>query len=120
MFKLEKAKYIPAGGNTFRCKFTPSWATRGRCISASRQVWHPDCRITVKLLFMKITTQILIFTSALGISACGARDDKNETENYPTYDTTRQANTINDSSNAQQHGEGNLRHNIDDHKNADH
>jgi hypothetical protein len=50
------------------------------------------------------------------ISACGAGDDKNKTDYYPTYDTTREVNQINDSGNADQFGSGGLRHNINDNK----
>ena len=55
----------------------------------------------------------------LALCACGARDDKNETENYPTYDTTEKMEKINDPKNdSAQHGSGNLRHNINDHDGA--
>jgi hypothetical protein len=47
-------------------------------------------------------------------SACGARDDKNKTENYPTYDTTVKTENINDSGSAQMHGSGDKRHNLDE------
>jgi len=69
---------------------------------------------------MKTINRILITTATLLAVACGgARDDKNEVENYPTYDTTRKPNTVNDSTSGTQHEGGNPRHNIDDHKNGE-
>ena len=41
----------------------------------------------------------LILVAAVGALAfaCGARDNKNKAENYPTYDTSQATNRINDS-----------------------
>ena len=51
---------------------------------------------------------------ALLTFACGAGDDKNEAENYPTYDTTNEVNTINDTTTSgDMRSEGELRFNID-------
>ncbi len=33
--------------------------------------------------------------AALAMSSCGAKDNKNEVENYPTYDTTANMENIN-------------------------
>jgi hypothetical protein len=50
------------------------------------------------------------------LAACGARDDKNKHENYPTYDTTDKVDTKNDPKNEDaMHGQGDLRHNVDEH-----
>ena len=62
---------------------------------------------------MKKLTIIFLAPFLMLLASCGARDDKNKEENYPTYDTTDQTNIINDSSNAEQHGEGGLRYNLD-------
>ena len=48
------------------------------------------------------------------IAACGTNDNKNEVENYPTYDTAKTTDHINDSTSSQDmQSEGDLRHNID-------
>jgi hypothetical protein len=49
----------------------------------------------------------------LALTSCGTTDNKNEVENYPTYDTTETTDHINDSSGRTQSSEGNLRHNTD-------
>ncbi len=65
----------------------------------------------------KYTLLLFAFTAAL--CSCGARDDKNQVENYPTYnDTARKTDAVNDSDNASQTGAGNLRHNVDANENG--
>jgi hypothetical protein len=56
----------------------------------------------------------LLVTLILLFAACGANDQKNEAENYPTYDTSDVPLHVNDSTASQDmQGEGGLRHNID-------
>ncbi len=51
---------------------------------------------------------------AMIIASCGTNDNKNEAENYPTYDTAKVTEHINDSTSSQDiQSEGDLRHNID-------
>jgi hypothetical protein len=65
----------------------------------------------------RYTLLLLAFTAVL--CSCGARDDKNQVENYPTYDdTAKKVDAVNDSSNASQHGEGEIRHNVDANENG--
>ena len=56
----------------------------------------------------------LFYLTALVLAACGTTDNKNEAENYPTYDTTEQTDHINDSSGRNMNTEGELRHNRDE------
>jgi hypothetical protein len=68
---------------------------------------------------MNFKYSLLLIAFLTVFCSCGARDDKNQVENYPTYDdTSRKADAVNDSSNASQHGEGNLRHNVDANENG--
>ena len=54
------------------------------------------------------------------LAGCGAQDDKNEAENYPTYDTTKTPAHMNDSTSSQDiQSEGDLRHNIDSDRDRD-
>jgi hypothetical protein len=47
-------------------------------------------------------------------SACGARDEKNEAESYPTTDTSQSMEKINDKgTDTSEYGKGDHRHNID-------
>jgi hypothetical protein len=71
----------------------------------------------VKKPDMKKISILFLATVFVTLVSCGTRDDKNEVENYPSYDTTDKPARINDSSAAEQHGEGELRHNIDDQNN---
>jgi hypothetical protein len=57
---------------------------------------------------------LMFFALGLALAACGTHDNKNEVENYPTYDTAQRTEHINDSvsSDGMRSG-GNLRNNID-------
>jgi hypothetical protein len=64
---------------------------------------------------MKKITLITSLTLSVILVACGARDDKNKVENYPTYDTTQPVDPKNDDKNPDAgNAEGDLRHNMDD------
>jgi hypothetical protein len=63
---------------------------------------------------MKLLPFAPLVLGACLLHACGARDDKNEVHNYPTYDTTRQVDNKNDTKNPEAiNAEGDLRHNLD-------
>jgi hypothetical protein len=72
--------------------------------------WHPDCKPGTKTPMKKFLT---FFALCIVLGACGTHDNKNEVESYPTYDTTRRTDHINDSvsSDGMRSG-GNLRNNI--------
>lgn len=56
---------------------------------------------------------ICIIAFAPLLFACGANDNKNEVENYPTYDTLEGTEHINDSARRSMDSEGEIRHNVD-------
>jgi hypothetical protein len=48
------------------------------------------------------------------LTSCGARDNKNEAESYPTYDTTEKAEEKNYTKNPEaDNAQGDLRHNTE-------
>lgn len=64
---------------------------------------------------MKEAKLIPLAALALLLGACGARDDKNKHENYPTLDTTEKQGNMNDPKNPGAiNGEGDMRHNIEE------
>lgn len=65
---------------------------------------------------MKKVILITMITALCGgLTGCGSKDTKNEVENYPTTDTTRPMEKINDTiSDEGQYGEGENRHNVND------
>lgn len=66
---------------------------------------------------MKNLTITAACATALFLCGCGARDDKNKSANYPTYDTSRSVDNRNDTRNPEAiNAEGDLRHNTDNDK----
>jgi hypothetical protein len=68
---------------------------------------------------MKKSILFAAAAAAVFTVSCGARDDKNKVESYPTYDTTSRPHNLNDSTGENYNGSHDMRHNIDEKETKD-
>jgi hypothetical protein len=56
----------------------------------NRNAWHFNCKSSQTTFMKKNIIPVTLLFLLIGF-ACGTKDNKNEVENYPTYDTNQPA-----------------------------